>query len=168
MFDGVASAELCTLVVLRHVAFALFVVGLIRCRVANGHALLPAPVGCFRSSLTVLVCVRSQKSGDTALTIAASKGHDKVVRLLLQHGANINHQVSAVQLCSSVCVACSLMYCLPWSALICPCIQERDVHTPSSSLNHVCTCYVYRRCMDRQHYTMPAAITTSRWWRRCW
>jgi len=30
----------------------------------------------------------------TALMIAAQKGHDEVARLLLQHGANVNHQVS--------------------------------------------------------------------------
>jgi len=104
--------------VLRHVAFALFVLGLIRCRVAHGGAPVPAPVDCFRSSLTVLVCVRSQDSGDTALTIAASEGHDEVVRLLLQHGAKIDHQVSTADLCASVCVACvSPLHC--FSAALC-------------------------------------------------
>jgi len=53
----------------------------------------------------VLVCVLLQDSGATALTIAASKGHDKVVRLLLQHGAKIDHQVSTADLCSIVCAA---------------------------------------------------------------
>jgi len=82
------------------VAFALFVVGLIRCRVANGGALLPAPVDVRRLFLAVLVCARSQKSEGTALTIAAKRGHDDVMRLLLQHGADVNHQVGAFTLSS--------------------------------------------------------------------
>jgi len=55
MFDGVASAELCTVVVLCDVAFALFVVGLISCRVANCGAPVPDPVDVCRSFLAVLV-----------------------------------------------------------------------------------------------------------------
>ena len=78
---------------------------------------------------------------ETALGISGGRGHDEVVKLLLQHGAKINHQVSSVDLCS----ACVLpLHCFIAAALMCPCIQECDVHTSSSSLNHVCNCSVCR------------------------
>ena len=46
----------------------------------------------------MLVCALSQESENTALTIAAYEGHDDVVRLLLQRGAKIDHQVGTADL----------------------------------------------------------------------
>jgi len=59
----------------------------------------------------MLVCALSQESEDTALTIAAYKGHEKVVRLLLQRGANIDHQVGTAFLSCIVSGALSLGFC---------------------------------------------------------
>jgi len=53
--------------------------------------LLPGP---NESRTYLLLCLVLQKSKGTALTIAADRGHDEVVRLLLQHGAKVDHQVS--------------------------------------------------------------------------
>ena len=40
--------------------------------------------------------VLSQREQATALCFAAERGHDEVVRLLLQHGAKIDHQVCTI------------------------------------------------------------------------
>jgi len=39
----------------------------------------------------------SQSSEETALTLAACRGHAEMVRLLLQHGAKVNRQVSTAE-----------------------------------------------------------------------
>jgi len=59
----------------------------------------------FCSSLFGTVdCVLSQESENTALTIAAFRGHDEVVVLLLQHGTKIDHQVSTADMSGRLCV----------------------------------------------------------------
>jgi len=50
------------------------------------------------------VSALSQGSENTALTIAAFRGHDEVVVLLLQHGAKIDHQVSTADISGTPCV----------------------------------------------------------------
>ena len=45
----------------------------------------------------------SQESGATALVIATTKGHDEVVRLLVQHGAKE----------AQVCVSCTAFGAAP-------------------------------------------------------
>jgi len=59
------------------------------------------------------VCALSQKSKDTALTIAADRGHADVVRLLLQKGANVTHQVGTADLFRVVSVSLSFLSCSP-------------------------------------------------------
>jgi len=50
----------------------------------------------------VLTCLLSQESEATALTVAADRGHNEVMRLLLLHGADIDHQVSEADVYLSV------------------------------------------------------------------
>jgi len=72
------------------------------------------PIDCFSSRLAMLVCALSKESKDTALTIAADRGHDVVVRLLLQHGAKIDHQayLVCIVLVASASVSCTGVLCL--------------------------------------------------------
>jgi len=64
----------------------------------------------------MLVSALSQESEDTALTIAASRGHAEVVRLLLQHRANVKHRVCAgdIRICE-LCTPASSSE-VPWVA----------------------------------------------------
>jgi len=48
---------------------------------------------------------------DTALVFAANQGHHEVVRILLQHGAKIDHQVSTADQSCIVSGASSLLCC---------------------------------------------------------
>jgi len=99
----------------------------------------------------MLVCALSQESEDTALTIAADQGHEKVVSLLLQRGANIDHQVSTADLSCVVSAASSLVFCccvlqrsrLQYQPETCPpVVHKQDVYGQTalysaSSKNHI-------------------------------
>jgi len=79
----------------------------------------------------MLVCALSQESKAAALTIAADRGHEEVVRLLLQKGANISHQVRTAELCRVVSVTLSFLSCSP--ALLLAESSMQDVHKFRSS-----------------------------------
>jgi len=57
-----------------------------------------SPIDSCSSLVAMLVCAPSQELENTALTIAAYLGHAEVVRLLLQNGAKVDHQVGATDL----------------------------------------------------------------------
>jgi len=57
----------------------------------------------------MLVCALSQKSENTALIIAADRGHAEVVWILLQKGAKIDRQVGTADLSCIVSGASSLV-----------------------------------------------------------
>jgi len=68
----------------------------------------------------MLVWALLQEFEGTALTIAAAQGHEKVVRLLLQHGVRIDHQVGTADL-SCVVSAASSLVCVGFVL----CVDER-------------------------------------------
>jgi len=99
------------------------------------------------------------------LTIAADRGHDEVVRLLLQHGANVDHQVSIADISRAVSVGSLLSRNSGgWFFDIAVLSGYRS----RVSMNHIYPLCSYRHWMEGVRCTVPAPITTSKWWRRCW
>jgi len=112
------------------------------------------PIDCCSSLLALLVCALSQESENTALTVAAYKGHDEVVRLLLQRGAKIDHQVSTVELSCIISVASSLLFC---SSVLC--FDERPAMQSSHFLYQPETCLPFVCVQDK--YGQTALYSSS-------
>jgi len=68
------------------------------CYGGERECLLLANPRIFRFVQCLFCLGHVQQSGDTALTIAAGKDHDQMLKLLIEHGAAVNFQVRSCRL----------------------------------------------------------------------